>query len=89
MPIRRIATYRITNNPIAIIIEIDDKVMEFTHEALDRFTEKRLKNAVNAWADANQVILPPFGIHRNRDDSLCVWTGEAPLVWPEDDNIDE
>jgi len=89
MPIRRIAAFKIINSPIAVIIEVDDKVMEFTHEALDGFTEKRLINAVNAWANANQVSLPPFGIHRNRDDSLCVWTGEAPPVWPEDDNIDE
>lgn len=84
MGIQAIATFKQSTGRNAIEITVDGISYAASYGDISGFTEKRIENAIKAWANANGVTLPVFGVHKNRDGCLFIWTGIAPSVWPED-----
>jgi hypothetical protein len=84
MPFQGIATHKAITSQAAIEFVIDGVTYSATYGNISGFTERRIENAVKAWANARGKTLPVFGIHKNRDGSICFWTGAPPRVWPED-----
>jgi len=86
MGINRIATYKLGKSDTAVLIEVDGKPIEITYSELSTYnTEKKIENRIDFLASKSKVDLPEIFIHKNRDGSVAVATGQEPDIWPEDE----
>ena len=66
---------------VAFGIEFDEKACEMEKSALSVFdTEDKLQGEVT-----QQMFPVPVFVHKNRDGTIAIATGEEPDVWPEDE----
>ena len=86
--IRRIMTLRVikANDPAIIIETSAGKTLSVPGRLVEGKTAAQLEAEATAWATANDVVLPPFGIHVFEDGHLAIWFGAEPPGWPENPN---
>lgn len=85
--ITRIMTVRaVKANDPAIIIETEGKTLSVPGRLIEGKTAEQLEAEATAWAAANDVVLPPFGIHVFEDGHLAIWFGSEPPGWPGNPN---
>jgi len=89
---RTYTSHEATGSAEKLIIEVrqdDGSVNSYKVQAqqLEGLTETQINIALDNWLNANnyEEFVGKVGVHVNRDDSYCIWTGMPPEVWPEDE----
>jgi len=89
---RTYTSHTATGSAEKLIIEVrqdDGTIDSYKAQAqqIDGLTEAQINAALENWMNANgyEQFVGQVGVHVNRDNSLCVWTGSPPDVWPEDE----
>jgi hypothetical protein len=82
----RIATFKKDKNTAAIVLVCDGEKLEIKQTELSTVdTSLKVESALTTAATAAKVKLPPMFIHKNRDGSYAIATGQEPRIWPEDE----
>ena len=72
----------VLNGNLLIVLTTGTQLL-VNKNTLDGMTDEQINNFISVFVENNQI--EPCGIHRNRNGSYLVWTGQAPAVWPEDE----
>jgi len=87
MGLTRIATFKDAKRE-AVLLEVSGWKAELSHEDLATHnTGKKVETELKAKAAASNTKWPRVHVHVNRDGSLAVATGAAPVTWPEDEAL--
>ena len=86
MGLTRIATFKDAKRE-AVLLEVSGWRIELAHGHLQPdVTEKMLETELRRQSSLSNTVFPRVHVHINRDGSLAVATGAAPVTWPEDES---
>lgn len=83
--LRRVAAWRQDRSQNAIVLGIGNRTLRLRwNQVSPDDTGESIEEKIRAIAVIGGIELPPIFVHRNRDLSFCMATGELPDAWPED-----
>ena len=82
--IRRISTSKRGRGDHALVMEVGGVRVQLDHNEVEGLATGRIKASLEQVCKDERADTLIF-VHRNRDGTLAIATGEEPDIWPEDE----
>ena len=76
--LKRLATFKPSVSNDAIIIETDRALIKISQALASAYNTTQITAALRQGTGLTDIF-----VHRNRDDSIAIATGQEPDTWPE------
>jgi len=90
MALERVAIWRSGKGEPAFRIVVGGQEITLSHAQADTLsTESAVQAAIEQVAQTSKVELPRIFVHKNRDGTWALATGQEPDAWPEDEPAED